>query len=142
MSAPVRRSSSSVPCIPDQITGAFDKSDLPWSGCVHEDRCAGALVIVTPTIPVARMVTVPDRLRTLVRRHNHASCDAAQIQLRVAMHIGSIHHDGQDSLARCQLPFRPLDARTLKRMLSGSDAGGRLDRSIGDEHQTAAMATR
>ena len=69
---------------------AFDQSDVPWAGCVHEDRGDGVLVVIPPTIPVARLVAVPGKLSLLLRLHNHVSCDAAHIQLRVATHIGQI----------------------------------------------------
>jgi hypothetical protein len=102
---------------------AFDRSDVPWSDCAHEDCGDGALVIVPPTIPFGRMVTVPDRLRTLVRRHNHVSSDAAQVQLRTAMHIGSVHYDGHGFVGHdVSLLFRLLDARAFRRMLSESSA--------------------
>ena len=105
----------------EMLQAAFDRSDVPWSGCVHEDRGDGALVVVPPTIPVGGLVTVPDRLRVLVRRHNHVSSDAAQVQLRVAMHIGSVHHDGHGFVGHdVSLLFRLLDARALRRMQSGA----------------------
>src|SRR5580693_3714515 len=63
----------------EMLEAAFDRSDVPWSGCVHEDRGDGALVVIPPTIPVAGLVTVPERLRVLVRRHNHLSCNAARV---------------------------------------------------------------
>ena len=110
----------------EMLQAAFDRSDVPWFGCVREDRGDGVLVVVPPTIPVAGMVTMPDRLRVLVRRHNHVSSDAAQVQLRVAMHIGSVHHDGHGFVGRdVSLLFRLLDARALKRLLSesGADVG-------------------
>ena len=49
----------------EMLETAFDRSDVPWSCCVHEDRGDGALVLVPPTIPVAGLATVPDRLRVL-----------------------------------------------------------------------------
>lgn len=102
---------------------AFDRSDVPWAHCAYEDCGDGVLVIVPPTIPFAHMATVPDRLRILVRRHNHVSSDAAQLQLRTAMHIGSVHHDGYGFVGHdISLLFRLLDARALRRMLSESGA--------------------
>jgi hypothetical protein len=64
----------------DMLQAAFDKSDVPWFGCAHEDRGDGVLVIVPPMIPVAGLVDpIPERLRGLVRRHNRVSCDWAYI---------------------------------------------------------------
>lgn len=102
---------------------AFDRSDVPWHACVHSDRGDGALVIIPPAIPVTGMVAVPDRLRALVRRHNHVSSDAARLQLRVAMHIGPVHYDGHGFVGQdVNLLFRLLDARVLRRLLSDSGA--------------------
>lgn len=107
----------------EMLEAAFDRSDVPWSGCVHEDRGDGALVVIPPVIPVTGLVTVPDRLRVLVRRHNHLSCDAARVQLRVAIHIGPVRHDGHGFVGHdVNLLFRLLNARSLRRMLTESGA--------------------
>ena len=107
----------------EMLQAAFDRSDLPWFGCIHEDRGDGALVVIPPMIPLTGLVALPDRLRGLVRRHNHVSCDAARVQLRAAMHVGPVHHDGHGFVGRdVSLLFRLLDARPLKRMLSESGA--------------------
>ena len=96
----------------EMLEAAFDRSDVPWSGCVHEDRGDGALVVIPPVIPVTGLVTIPDRLRVLVRRHNHVSCDAARVQLRVAIHIGPVRHDGHGFVGHdVSLLFRLLNAR-------------------------------
>jgi hypothetical protein len=103
---------------------AFDRSDVPWFSCAHEDRGDGVLVIVPPMIPMAGLVDpVPERLRSLVRRHNRVSCEAARIQLRVAMHVGPVHSDGHGFVGRdVTLLCRLLDSRSLKRMLAQSGA--------------------
>jgi hypothetical protein len=108
----------------EMLQAAFDKSDVPWFGCAHEDRGDGVLVIVPPMIPVAGLVDpIPERLRALVRRHNRVSCDAARIQLRVAAHVGPVHNDGYGFVGRdVNFLCRLLDARSLKRMLVQSDA--------------------
>jgi hypothetical protein len=108
----------------EMLQAAFDRSDVPWFSCAHEDRGDGVLVIVPPMISVAGLVDpVPERLRGLVRRHNRVSCEAAQIQLRVAAHIGPVHNDGHGFVGRdVSLLCRLLDARSLKRMLAQSGA--------------------
>ncbi|HLW78206.1 MAG TPA: hypothetical protein VKU44_01280 [Terriglobia bacterium] len=108
----------------EMLQAAFDKSDVPWFSCAHEDRGDGALIIVPPMIPVAGLVDpVPERLRGLVRRHNRVSCEAARVQLRVAAHIGPVHNDGHGFVGRdVTLLCRLLDARPLKRMLAESGA--------------------
>jgi hypothetical protein len=108
----------------EMLQTAFEKADVPWSGCAHEDRGDGVLVIIPPTIPMSGLVDpIPDRLRGLIRRHNRVSCDAARIQLRVATHIGPVHGDGHGFVGHdINLLCRLLDARALKRMLSESGA--------------------
>ena len=66
---------------------------------------------------------LPDRLRGLIRRHNHVSCQAAGIQLRAAAHIGPVEHDGHGFVGSdINLLFRMLEAPPLKRALAGSGA--------------------
>lgn len=68
-------------------------------------------------------VGIADDIGLLLRLHNHVSCDAAHIQLRVATHIGPVHHDGHGFVGHdVNLLFRLLSARPLRRMLSESDA--------------------
>src|SRR5262249_34867597 len=78
----------------EMLRDSFDRSDVPWSDCTHEDRGDGVLVVIPPWIPVAGLVAIPDRLCGLIRRHNYVSSNAAHVQLRAAMHIGPVHHDG------------------------------------------------
>jgi hypothetical protein len=37
----------------EMLQAAFDRSDVPWFSCAHEDRGDGVLVIVPPMIPIA-----------------------------------------------------------------------------------------
>lgn len=107
----------------EMLQAAFDRSGVPWSRCVHEDRGDGVLVVVPPTIPVAGLVAVADKLIIPIRRHNRVSCDAARIQLRIAIHIGPVHYDGHGFVGHdVSLLFRLLDARPLRRMLSEAGA--------------------
>jgi len=108
----------------EMLETTFDTSGLPWHECTHEDRGDGVLVIIPPTRAVANLIhPVPDRLRGLVRRHNRVSCEAAHVQLRVAAHIGPVHHDGHGFVGHdINLLARLLDARPLRRMLAESGA--------------------
>jgi hypothetical protein len=103
---------------------AFDDSGVPWDGCCCEDRGDGALIVVPPGIPVKGLIDpLPDRLRSLVRRHNHVSREAAGIQLRAAAHVGPVEHDGHGFVGTdVNFLFRMLEARPLKRMLAESGA--------------------
>jgi hypothetical protein len=103
---------------------AFDGSGIPWTACWHEDRGDGALVVIPPGVSSLNLVgPLPERLCGLVRRHNHVSRDAAQIQLRAAAHFGLVEHDGHGFVGSdVNLLFRLLDAPPLKRALAASRA--------------------
>jgi len=103
---------------------AFDGSGIPWARCFHEDRGDGALIVVPPGIACKGIIDpLPERLRGLIRRHNHVSCQAAGIQLRAAAHIGPVEHDDHGFVGSdINLLFRMLEARPLKRALAGSGA--------------------
>jgi hypothetical protein len=103
---------------------AFDGSGIPWARCFHEDRGDGALIVVPPDVASKGIIDpLPERLRSLIRRHNHVSCQAAGIQLRAAAHIGPVEHDGHGFVGSdINLLFRMLEARPLRRALAGSGA--------------------
>jgi hypothetical protein len=103
---------------------AFDASGIPWARCFHEDRGDGALIVVPPDVASKGIIDpLPERLRSLIRRHNHVSCQAAGIQLRAAAHIGPVEHDGHGFVGTdINLLFRMLDARPLRAALEGSRA--------------------
>jgi len=108
----------------EYLQKAFDHSGVPWAECFCEDRGDGALIVIPPEIPVKGLIDpLPDRLRSLVRRHNHVSCAAADMQLRAAAHIGPVEYDGHGFVgADVNFAFRMLEARPLKRLLAESGA--------------------
>jgi class 3 adenylate cyclase len=103
---------------------AFDGSGTPWTSCFREDRGDGVLIVMPPGIACKHIIDpLPERLRTLIRRHNHVSRDAARIQLRAAVHIGPVEHDGHGFIGSdINMLFRMLEARPLKRGLDDSSA--------------------
>jgi hypothetical protein len=103
------------------IQKAFDGSGIPWAGCFHEDRGDGML-IVAPGIACKGIIDpLPERLRSLIRLHNHVCRPAAGIQLRAAAHIGPVDHDGHGFIgSHIDFLFRMLEARPLKRTLTSS----------------------
>lgn len=101
------------------LEAAFDKSGLPWSRCCHEDRGDGVLVVLPPALSVSSLIVVPDKLLPLIRFHNRVSCDAAQMELRAAVHIGLVHHDSHGFIGGdVNLLCRLLDSRQLKQGLA------------------------
>jgi hypothetical protein len=103
---------------------AFDGSGIPWNRCCREDRGDGVLTVMPPGTACRNIIDpLPERLRGLIRRHNHVSCDAAAIQLRTAAHIGPVDHDGHGFIGSdINLLFRMLNARPFKRVLASSSA--------------------
>jgi class 3 adenylate cyclase len=103
---------------------AFDGSGIPWADCFREDRGDGLLIVVPPAVPIKGLIDpLPERLRALIRWHNHVSRDAAGIQLRAAAHIGPVEYDGHGFVGTdINLLFRMLEARPLKTALAGSGA--------------------
>jgi class 3 adenylate cyclase len=104
---------------------AFDGSGIPWSECFAEDRGDGALVVIPPGIAAKAVIDpLPERICSLIRRHNHVSCDAARIQLRAAVHLGPVDHDGHGFIGSdVNFLFRMLNARPLNSALvsTGTD---------------------
>jgi class 3 adenylate cyclase len=111
---------------------AFDNSGLPWQGCFNEDRGDGALIVVPPGISFKGLIyPLPERLRDLIRRHNHVSRDSASIQLRTAAHIGPVDHDGHGFVGTAvNFAFRMLEAQPVKRMLA--DTGAEVCLTVSD----------
>jgi hypothetical protein len=104
------------------LIAAFDSVGIGWDGCSHEDRGDGALVIVPLHMPTAVLADpLLDHVRAGLRRHNRLSSDAVRIRLRVAVHIGEVHHDryGFVGTAVNHL-FRLLNAPVLKDVLASS----------------------
>jgi transcriptional regulator with XRE-family HTH domain len=103
---------------------AFDESGIPWTACSTEDRGDGVLVVVPPDLtPRGIIDPLPERLRSLIRLHNHVSSAAANMQLRVAAHLGPTDHDEHGFVGTdVNYLFRMLEARPLKHMLVGSEA--------------------
>jgi hypothetical protein len=101
---------------------AFDSSGIPWAGCCHEDRGDGVLIVIPPGIACKAIIDpLPERLRSLIRLHNHVCRTAAGIQLRAAAHIGPVDHDGHGFIGTdIDFLFRMLEARPLKRALTSS----------------------
>ena len=102
----------------------FDAAGIPWSACWVEDRGDGALVVIPAAIG-AKAVIDPllDRLRGLVRRHNHVARVEANIQLRVAVHLGPVDHDGHGFVGDdVNFLFRLLNARPLRAELTRTGA--------------------
>ena len=114
---------------------AFDGSGISWNCCFHEDRGDGVLVVVPPGIACTGIIDpLPERLRGLIRRHNHVFCEAAGIQLRAAAHVGPVHHDGHGFISSdinllFRMPRPHLDLSPARRLSAASPHAADLVRT-------------
>jgi hypothetical protein len=108
----------------EYLRAAFDDAGVPWAECFCEDRGDGALVVIPPEISAKGLIDpLPEKLRGFIRRHNHVSSAAAQLQLRAALNIGPLEHDRHGFVGTdVNFAFRMLESRPLKRMLAASGA--------------------
>jgi hypothetical protein len=108
----------------EYLRTAFDDAGVPWAKCFCEDRGDGVLVVIPPEISAKGLIDpLPEKLRGLLRRHNHVSSAAAQMQLRAAVTIGPLEHDGYGFVGTdVNFAFRMLASRPLRRMLAASGA--------------------
>ncbi|RAY12802.1 hypothetical protein DPM19_22545 [Actinomadura craniellae] len=102
----------------------FDKGGVPFEECYREDRGDGAMLAVPPQADTGLLLSsVVDLLRAEVRRHNDFSNEAAQLRLRVAVHTGAAHSDGNGLVGTAvNHTFRILDATPFKDVLRDSGA--------------------
>jgi Effector-associated domain 2 len=82
------------------------------------------LVVVPPTADTTVLLTsLVDRFRAAVREHNEVSTEAAQMRLRVAVHIGFVRPDAEGVVGSAvNLAFRLLNAEQLKQVLRWTGA--------------------
>ena len=103
---------------------SFNESGISWSRCAREDRGDGVLVVLPSSVACTGVIDpLPGRLRGLIRRHNHVAREEARIQLRAAVNIGPVEHDGHGFISPdIDHLFRMLEARYLKHALTGTGA--------------------
>ncbi|URN03151.1 NB-ARC domain-containing protein [Actinomadura madurae] len=110
------------------IRASFEAGGVPFDDCHVEDRGDGAIVVLPPGVPVARLLhPIVDDLCAEIRAHNRASSPSTSMQLRVAVHSGPVYQDEHGLLGAAVVHvFRLLDAREVKERLTGSDASAIL----------------
>ncbi|WP_131735697.1 hypothetical protein [Actinomadura roseirufa] len=106
---------------------AFGMTRLPWPGCYREDRGDGALIVVPPQVdPGDLLAPLAHHLTAVLRRSNKMASDTAHLRVRLAVHLGGVHHDDNGLAGHALLHlFRLLEAPAFKRALhaSGGDVG-------------------
>ncbi|GIJ48314.1 hypothetical protein Val02_52000 [Virgisporangium aliadipatigenens] len=96
---------------------------LDTAGIAHDDLGDGVRLIVPARVTPALLLDpfVP-RLVARLREHRKTAADAARLRLRMAVHMGLLHRDGDGwagrPLVHCA---RLLDAGPLRRVLTASE---------------------
>ena len=106
----------------EALARAFAESGIGWGSCVSEDRGDGALILIPPEVPKARLVTgLPGMLAAAVTRHNTGSSAPERMRLRVALHAGEVYHDAHGVAgAAVNHAFRLAEAAQLRSALAAS----------------------
>lgn len=103
---------------------AYRDSGIPWESCHREDRGDGTLVLAPSEVAKSLFTeTLPDALRTVLRRYNRSHSAPEQVRLRVALHAGEVHFGEHGvSGSAVDLAYRLLDAPPLKAALDATSA--------------------
>ncbi|NVI87925.1 tetratricopeptide repeat protein [Actinomadura sp. BRA 177] len=104
------------------LRDALTESGVPSGSCYCEDRGDGAMILVGPDVPKARLAApFPAVLASMLERHNGSAPPGARIRIRVAVHAGEVHYDVH-GVAGCSIntAFRLLEAAPLRDALRGS----------------------
>jgi hypothetical protein len=106
------------------LRGSFDDDGIPFRDCYREDRGDGTLVAVPPSTDTTALLTsLADRLRAEIRQHNDVSAVTAQMRLRLAVHTGVVHSDGEGLVGTAvNHVFRILEAEQLRQVLRWTGA--------------------
>lgn len=101
---------------------AFDKSQVGWSNCYHEDRGDSVMVLVSPDVSAVVLADeLLDRIHSALREHNAVHIREATIQLRVVLHSGQVERDPAGVVGPAlNFAFRLLSAPVAKRVLHDS----------------------
>ena len=107
------------------LRSVFDESGVPWAECYHEDRGDGVVIVVPPTIAMARVVDpLVAMLADQLRQYNRHASDVVRIQLRAALHVGPVGRDGEGLSGQAVIvAARILDAQVIKDKLARRGRG-------------------
>jgi tetratricopeptide (TPR) repeat protein len=101
---------------------AFAGAGVEWSGCYHEDRGDGVLVLIPATVAKSVLVeSLPPLLEGGLAAHNGSHGREQRIRLRMALHAGEVSDDGHGVVGTAvNHAFRLLDAEPFKEAFAGS----------------------
>jgi hypothetical protein len=109
------------------LQAALEHSGVSWASCHCIDRGDGAIIIAPPDTSFASIIDpLLGRLADALRQHNDRAAEGTRIQLRVALHVGSIVSDSHGIYGDAIMhAARLVDAPVLKKELSrtGADLG-------------------
>ncbi|XVQ11366.1 hypothetical protein ACQP1W_01960 [Spirillospora sp. CA-255316] len=107
----------------EALKQAFDRANVKWRACYHEDRGDGVLILVPPEVAFKErlVVDVLQHLAVALAGHNELHAQGARVRLRIALHAGEIYQDEHGvSGTAANVAFRLLDAKPLKHALAHS----------------------
>lgn len=106
------------------LRSCFDAAGVPWTGCYHEDRGDGAVIVVPPTISTQRLVDpLMAELAARLRQYNRRASEVVRIQLRVALHVGPVGRDSEGLTGHAVIAAaRIVDAPPIKARLADEQA--------------------
>jgi hypothetical protein len=104
------------------LEAAFNRSEIPWEKCIHEDRGDGVLVLIPSDFSKTPLAEpLPFELARALGEHNHALPAAERIQLRVAVHAGEVAEDSYGYTGNAiNLAFRLVNSAPLRGVLDKS----------------------
>lgn len=104
------------------LNKAFASCRFSTNDYYSEDRGDGAILVFSPHVRMVILVSsLIDWIHVGLRRHNEVSSEAAQMQLRVGVHVGEVDTDDHGLVGTAvNHVFRLTNAPVLKQMLAGS----------------------
>jgi hypothetical protein len=106
------------------LARALAYQGLQWTDLYHDDLGDGIRLIVPPTVsPSALLDPFVPTLAGVLREHRRSVPPEARLRLRVAVHMGLVHHDGHGWAGRTLVhTARLINANAVRRTLNWSDA--------------------
>ena len=91
------------------VRAAVQRAGITWTDLAIEDRGDGMIILVPPSVSKVDILDpVMPSLAEAISAHNASVAATFQIRLRVAVHAGEVHRDGQgwvgrDIITACRL---------------------------------------
>ncbi|HEV2345530.1 MAG TPA: hypothetical protein VGS97_15635 [Actinocrinis sp.] len=104
----------------DALESSFRLAGIDWEICLRADKGDGMLIVAPPgTAKAALIHPLIPQLAARLRSHNRGAGPGTRIRVRVAMHAGELHLDGEGDVmgGTMEVIARLLDAAPLRSAL-------------------------